>query len=166
MLAGTPVPISSPCTADPFSGDGSSCTVAAVNAPFYLFTTSGSPQRLFGQALIGGVSCAMFPGCVVRITVSGGSAVIASRLSQSDPVGILVNRIVRFRKVHGVRTPVLKLVGRVPLGPHHKGKVKIHWDLKVGGHKLKPGKYLIVLRAFDSHKVLLGTTKPVIVTIG
>jgi hypothetical protein len=165
LLSGTAVPLSSPCTADPFSGDGSSCTIAPVNAPWFLFTSSGSPQRLFSQAVVGGVACAEFPGCVVHIAVGAGGGTISSRLSQSNPVGILVNRIVRFRDVHGIRTPVLKLVGRVPLGLHHRGKVKIRWDLRVNGHKLKPGKYLIVLRAFNRQMVLIGTTKPVIVKI-
>ena len=166
VLAGARVPLSSPCTADPFTGDGASCLIAAVNGPFFTYTTQGSPQRLFSQAIVGAVTCALFPGgCHVQITQSGSGATISSQLSQSGAVGILVNRIVRFTKIHGVKVPVLKLVGKVPLGPQHRGHVHIRWNLKVNGHRLKPGKYLIVLRAFDSHKVLLGTTKPLIVTI-
>ena len=71
----------------------------------------------------------------------------------------------RFTRIHRKRVPVLKLVGRVPLGKHHRGHVHIRWNLKVNGHRLGRGKYLITLRGFDKHKVLLGTTKPVIVTI-
>ena len=37
------VPLSSSCTADPFTKDGATCTPADVNAPFYTFTTAGSP---------------------------------------------------------------------------------------------------------------------------
>ena len=83
----------------------------------------------------------------------------------TTPSGSSLQRIVRFTHVHGKRVPVLKLVGRVPLGKHHRGHVSIHWNLKVNGHKLKPGKYLITLRGFDRHHVLLGTTKPTTITI-
>ena len=162
LLADVRAPISSPCTADPFTNDGSACQIAAVNAPFFLFTTADSPQRLFAQAIVGGVSCALFPGCTVRVTASGNGAVISSRLGQDDTVGILVQRILRFTRVHGKRVPVLKAVGRVPLGRHHRGRVHIRWNLKVNGHKLGHGKYLITLRGFDRHRNPLGTTKPVI----
>jgi hypothetical protein len=60
---------------------------------------------------------------------------------------------------------VLKPVGRVPLGRHHRGRVHIHWNLKVRGHRLGRGRYLITLRGFDRHGDLLGTTKPVVFTI-
>lgn len=159
------VPISSSCTADPNSGDGSACAVAPVNSPFFLFTTAGSLQRLFAQAVLGGISCALFPGCTVSVTPSGAGAVISSRLGQSDMIGILVQRIVGSRRVHGQKVLVLKKVGRVPLGKHHRGRVHIFWNLTVAGHRLKPGRYLITLRGFDSHKNLLGTTIPVIFTV-
>ena len=165
LLADVRAPISSACTADPFTNDGANCVIAAVNAPFFLFTTADRPQRLFSQAIVGGISCALFPGCTVRVTASGTGAVISSRLGQDDTVGILVERIVRFARVHGKQVPVLKLVGRVPLGKHRRGGVRIRWNLKVNGHKLGRGKYQIILRGFDRHLNLLGTTKPVIFTV-
>ena len=158
-------PISSPCTADPFTTDGSNCQVAAVNAPFFLFTSVGSPQRLFGQAIAGGISCALFPGCTVSVTQTGNGAVISSQLGQDDTVGIPVQRIVRFTRIHGKRVPVLQTIGNVPLGHHRHGHLRIRWNLKVNGHRLGRGKYLITLRGFDQHHVLLGTTKPVIFTV-
>jgi hypothetical protein len=161
LLQDVRAPISSACTADPFTSDGSNCAIAQVNAPFFLFATADSPHRLFAQAIVGGISCALFPGCKVNVIQHGNAAVISSQLGQDDTVGILVQRIVRFTHVHGKRVPVLKAVGRVPLGKHH-GHVSIRWNLKVNGHKLKPGKYLIILRGFDRHHVLLGTTKPAI----
>jgi hypothetical protein len=159
------VPLSSSCTADPFTNDGSACPVAAVNAPFLLFTTAGSPQRLFGQAVIGGLNCILFPGCGLVVVSQAGGAVIQSSLGQSNNVGILVQRIIGTKKVHGKRTLVLRAVGRVPLGRHHKGKVKIHWNLKVNGHRLRPGRYLITLRALDRHRNVLGVTKSVVFTV-
>jgi hypothetical protein len=99
------------------------------------------------------------------VTPNGNGAVIASQLAQDDTVGILVQRIVRFAHIHGKLVPVLRPIGRVPLGLHHRGRVRIHWNLQVNGKKLKPGKYLIVLRGFDRHHILLGTTTPVILVV-
>jgi hypothetical protein len=159
-------PISSPCTTDPFTNDGSNCQVAAVNAPFFLFTTVGSPQRLFAQAIVGGISCALFPGCTASVTQTDNGAVISSQLGQNDSVGILVQRIVRFARIHGKRVPVLRTIGTVPLGRHRHGHLRIHWNLTVNGHRLGRGKYVIItLRGFDQHHVLLGTTKAVIFTV-
>ena len=165
LLTDVRQPISSACTADPSTLDGSGCVVAPVNGPFFLFATSDSPQRLFAQAIVGGISCALFRGCHVTVNQSGNSAVISSQLTQDDSVGILVQRVVRFTRVHGKRVPVLKLVGRVPLGPHHRGRLHIRWNLKVNGHRLSRGTYLIVLRGFDRHRILLGTTKPLFVKV-
>jgi hypothetical protein len=43
--------------------------------------------------------------------------------------------------------------------------VKIHWNLKVNGHRLAKGKYQILLRSLGSHRTVLGTTNPVTLTI-
>lgn len=59
----------------------------------------------------------------------------------------------------------MKLIGRVPLGAHRRGALRIHWNLKVNGHRLPRGRYLITLRGFDLKHNLLGTTKPVIFTV-
>ena len=115
-----------------------------------MFTTAGSPQRLFGEAVIGGPNCVLFPGCNLKIVGQGNGALIEGSLAQTNSVGILVQRIVRTKRVHGTRVLVLRAVGRVPLGHHHKGRLKIRWNLKVSGHLLKKGTYLITLRALDS----------------
>jgi hypothetical protein len=160
LLDGTRMPISSSCTADPFTQDGASCPVAPVNDPFFLFTTADSPQRLFSQAIVGGVNPALFPGSTVTVTPQGSTAVISSQLAQNDDVGILVQRIVGFAREHGAHVPLLRTVGRVPLGPHPRGQLHIRWNLEVDGHKLGSGKYLITLRGFDRHHALIGTTQP------
>jgi hypothetical protein len=159
------VPLSSSCTADPFTSDGAACPVAAVNSPFDLFTTAGSPQQLFGQALIGGPNCVLFRHCRLDIVTQGDGAEIEGSLGQDDSVGILVQRIIGTKRVHGTRVPVLRAVGRVPLGHHHKGQLRIHWNLKVNGHRLSKGRYLVTLRALDAHKNVLGLTHPVVVTV-
>jgi hypothetical protein len=159
------VPISSSCTADPFTTDGSACPVAAVNSPFDLFTTADSPQRLFGQAVIGGPNCVLFANCRVDVHRQGTGAVIQANLGQDCSVGILVQRIVGSKVVHGKRVPVLRRVGRVPLGRHHAGLLKIGWNLKVNGHRLRAGRYLITLRALDSQRDVIGRANSVILTI-
>jgi hypothetical protein len=147
------VPISSSCTADPFSKDGSACTPGDVNSPFYTFTTAGSPQRLFAQAAIGGPNCVLFYGCKVQIPVHPGYAEILANLRKRLTVGILVEHLDGRR------------VGRVPLGVHAKGRTHIRWDLKVGGKRLKKGRYRVTLRALDAHKNVLGLTKPVTIRV-
>jgi hypothetical protein len=159
------VPLSSSCTADPFTNDGSACPVAAVNAPFALFTTSGQPQRLFGQAVIGGPNNVLFPGYQLAVVPSAAGADIDSSLAQGLTVGILVQRVTGHRRIHGTRVPVLRRVGRVPLGRHPAGRLKIHWNLKVNGHQLRKGTYQITLRALDRHRTVLGTTNPVTLRI-
>jgi hypothetical protein len=150
------VAISSSCTADPFSKDGTACTPGDVNAPFYTFTTAGSPQRLFAQSAIGGPNCVIFYACHVSVPVHHGIAHIIAKLRKRLTVGILVER------VHGHR---VSPVGRVPLGSHHKGSLDLRWNLKVNGHRLKRGKYRVTLRALDSHRNILGVTKPVTISV-
>ncbi len=159
------VPVSSSCTADPFTSDGLACPVATVNSAFFLFTTSAIPQRLFGEEALDGPNCVLFPGCSLAVVPQGVGAVIRVRLSIPDHVGILVQRILGTRRVHGQRVLVLRTVGRVPLGPHHKGRLAIHWNLKVNGHRLGKGKYLITMRALDAKGNLLGHTNAVVLTI-
>jgi hypothetical protein len=54
--------------------------------------------------------------------------------------------------------------GASAAGHHHRGSLKIRWNLKVGG-RLKPGKYLITLRALDRHRNVLGYANPAVVKI-
>jgi hypothetical protein len=99
------------------------------------------------------------------VTPSGTGAVISSQLGQDDAVGILVQKFVRFTRAHGKRIPVVRTVGRVPLGRHNSGSVRIRWNLKVNGHRLRRGTYLITLRGLDRNHVQLGTTKPALLRV-
>jgi hypothetical protein len=146
------VPLSSNCTADPFTADGTNCPPADVNAAFDTFTTAGSPQRLFSQALTGGPNCVLFDKCRLDVKIRHGKAKIIAKLLQSHLVGITVDRVGK----HG-----LKRVGRVPLGKHPRSLLGLGWDLKVNGKKLRAGTYQITLRALDSKRNVLGVTKPV-----
>jgi hypothetical protein len=145
------VALSSSCTADPFSKDGTACTPGDLNAPFHTFTTAGTPQRLFAQADIGGPNCVLFKRCNVDVRVHGGRAEIDATLSQSHFVGIIVDRQVGGR---------FKRIGRVPLGDQHKGRLRLRWNLKVNGKRLHRGRYRITLRALDKKGNVLGLSRP------
>ena len=110
------VPLSSSCTSDPFTNDGAACPLAAINAPFYLFTTATSPQQLFGQAVIGGPNCVLFPGCKLAVDQQADAAVLSSTLGQGNDVGILVQRIVGTRHVQGKRVFKTSAGGTRPVG--------------------------------------------------
>jgi hypothetical protein len=150
------VALSSNCTADPFTADGRGCVPAQVNAPFDTYTTAGAPQRLFSQALNGGPNCVLFGLCRLEVEVHHhhhhhDDGLIRARLRQRHTVGITVDRVTR----HG-----LKRVGRVPLGTHRRGNLRLHWNLRVHGKRLHAGRYLITLRALDRKGNVLGTTRP------
>jgi hypothetical protein len=159
------VPISSSCTADPFTSEGSTCPVASLNASFYLFTTADSPQRLFGQAALGGPNCAIFTSCKLVIRIRHGRAKIIARLRQRHQVGILVERVVGTHRVHGHKVLRVRRVGRVPLGKHRSGKLRLGWRLRVNGKRLRHGRYRVTLRALDRKRNVLGTTKPTVIRL-
>ena len=99
------------------------------------------------------------------MNVSSNQATIVSTLRQQNTVGILVKRVVGHHRVHGRRVATLRRVGRVPLGAHHRGKVRLRWALKVKGKRLKPGHYQVTLRAIGKHRQVLGITKPVTIRV-
>jgi WD40 repeat protein len=77
--------------------------------------------------------------------LTGGS--VGFSLASGSTTGLLVQRIVGRHKVLGSTAPRLNKVGRVPLGRFGKGRHSRHWNLKVGGHKLRNGCYLVTFRA-------------------
>jgi hypothetical protein len=85
--------------------------------------------------------------------VHHGYAEILAQLRERLSIGILVERLDGSR------------VGRVPLGVHAKGRTHIRWNLKVGGKRLKQGRYRVTLRALDAHRNVLGLTKPVTIRV-
>src|SRR3954447_16408636 len=157
------VALSSSCTADPFSADGATCARGDVNAAFDTFTTAGSPQRLFSQALTEGPNCVLFYNCKLDVEIGGDHdhghhhhiAHILAKLRQRHFVGIVVDRLGK----HGATR-----VGRVPLGTHARGALDLRWDLKVNGKRLRAGHYRVTLRALDKGTVL-GLTKPVTISV-
>jgi hypothetical protein len=69
------------------------------------------------------------------------------RLVHPIGVGLLVQRLVGHHRLLGKTVPRLKLVGRVPLGYHRRGRFSVRWNHRVAGRKLAPGRYLVTVRA-------------------
>ncbi len=150
------VALSSSCTADPFTQDGSACAPGDVNAAFDTFTAAGRPQRLSSQALTGGPNCVLFYQCDLDVRINHKVAEIIARLRQGHRVGIIVDRLGRHGATH---------IGRVPLGAHPRSTLGLKWDLKVNGRRLTAGRYRVTLRALDAHGNVLGLTKPALVRV-
>ncbi|HEY7618791.1 MAG TPA: hypothetical protein VH834_03415, partial [Solirubrobacteraceae bacterium] len=150
------VALSSNCTADPFTADGTNCAPAAVNAAFDTFTTAGSPQRLFSQALTGGPNCVLFYKCQLIVRIHHHKATIYTKFRKYGRFGIIVDKVGK----HGN-----KRVGRVPLGTHPRSTLRLSWDLKVNGHRLRPGHYQVTGRALNTKGKVQGLTRPVRITV-
>jgi hypothetical protein len=52
------------------------------------------------------------------------------------------------------KLPKLRRVGVVDLGFHRKGHVVVHWNRRVRGHTLKPGRYTLVVQAKRGRKLV------------
>jgi WD40-like Beta Propeller Repeat len=76
-------------------------------------------------------------------------------------VGIfVVRRTGGTHRVLGVREPRIKVIGRVPLGHTRKGRNHLHWNGRVHGKRLKPGKYLLTFRLLR-HGNVTATSKSI-----
>jgi hypothetical protein len=71
----------------------------------------------------------IFAGCNVVLQLLNGTATVATSLLAAGPVGILVQRILGKQVV---------TVGRVPLGRHPVGRVRVKRNLSVNGQRLPP----------------------------
>jgi hypothetical protein len=93
------------------------------------------------------------------------TGLVSFQLATSSGVGLLVQRIVGHHKLFGRRVPTLKTIGRVPLGHFRRGKHTLHWNLRVEGRRLKPGRYLVTPRSVTSRLIVTGLGTPRILTI-
>ena len=154
------VPLSSNCTADPFTTDGAACTPGDVNAPFFTFTTAGSPQRLFSQAAIGGPNCVLFKHCVVAVNVSvtrrrscpSCASATRSGSSSSGWSGITACTAGASPAVPRRSRPARRAASR-------QGAAAL--GLKVNGKRLSPADTRSPCARSASTASVLGTTKPV-----
>jgi hypothetical protein len=77
-------------------------------------------------------------------------------LAQPATLALRVLLLPAVQKQAAFRLPVPKtrLVGTVPLGHHRAGRVTVHWNLKVAGRRVKPGRYVLILEARRAHKLV------------
>ncbi len=149
-------PLSSTCAANPLTQDGAVCPGGALGTSFFAFTNNATgPQRLFAAA-VAPSACEVIVGCDANVQFQGSSALVSFSLGQPVPVGILVQRKKGHKRVQ---------VGRVPFGLHHGARLRIRWNLRVNGHKLPPGRYLITLRAFGTNRHVIAAAHTVTLTI-
>ena len=80
------------------------------------------------------------------------------QLPSNDTTGRPIAYHARLDRIgaHGVQR-----IGRVPLGTHRRGNLRLSWNLRVHGKRLHAGRYRITLRALDRKGNVLGTTRPV-----
>ncbi len=90
---------------------------------------------------------------------------VEARLTVHSGVGILVQRIVGRQRILGRRAYRLRKVGRVPLGRFTKGTHHLRWNLRVNGRRLRPGRYLVTLRALTSGGVIHDMATPTVLRI-
>ncbi len=93
------------------------------------------------------------------------TGLIRVQLRLPSLIGIVVQRVVGRRKLLGRTVPKLRFVGRVPLGNFRKGGSKLHWDLRVNGRKLPPGRYHVTPRSLTPSGGIRDLGKPVLITI-
>jgi hypothetical protein len=100
-----------------------------------------------------------------RFTRVGAQGLISFSLFNPTGVGILVQRIVGKHTQFGKMVPKLAPVGRVPLGNFKKGRGKVRWNGRVGGRRLKPGRYQITVRAVSPKGAVLDLGTPRTLTV-
>ncbi len=87
------------------------------------------------------------------------------RLKQPTGIGIIVQRILGTHRVLGKKGYRLGPARRVPLGSFGKGSHHVRWDRKVGGHRLKPGRYLVTVRAVTPKAVVRELGRPHVIRV-
>ncbi len=102
---------------------------------------------------------------------------VVTTLPVASDVGLLIQRRGKPRRVAAEvptptgtqrvtrEVPTLIKVGKIPLGPHHKGRNTIHYKLLVNGHPLAPGSYIVTLRSLNSKHQVLDLSQPVALTV-
>jgi 56kDa selenium binding protein (SBP56)/Domain of unknown function (DUF5122) beta-propeller len=110
------------------------------------------------------LGCVNIGACTVGVQTTGSSATFTQTNTTAQSNGILVERVLRFKRVAGRRVPVTRPVGRVPFGPQRRGRIKIRWDYNVNGTRLPAGTYRITMRTLRRDK-LVELARPLIVKV-
>ena len=90
--------------------------------------------------------------------------IVTANLAVASGVGLFVQRITGRHRVLGKRAFKLRTVGRVPFGTFKKGRVRERWNLRVNGKRLRPGRYLLTVRAVRG-KTVRELGKPKVIRI-
>lgn len=126
------------------------------------FDGSGTGSSFFAARFQ--LGCMNIRACTVGVQTSGGSATFTQTNTVAQFNGILVDRVLRVRRIAGRRVPVTRRVGRVPFGSQRKGRIQIAWDYKVNGKRLPAGTYRITMRTLRRGKVV-ELARPLIVKV-
>ena len=96
------------------------------------------------------------PSVAIATTKIVHGTTINTTLSRWAKLTLTVLHIVPTgRAVDGAVTkPHTKLVGVVSFGRHHKGRVRLHWNRRVRGKRLKRGRYVLILKAITGSKLI------------
>jgi uncharacterized delta-60 repeat protein len=89
-------------------------------------------------------ACPPLVGCAVVTLLNPTTALVVPDLTQPMKIGALVRRVAGHRLI---------AVGRVPLGKRGAG-ARIRWNLRVNGHRLPHGTYVVNVRALRGSKVV------------
>ena len=116
------------------------------------FDGGGTGSRFFAARFQ--LGCVNIRACTVGVQTSGNSATFTQTNTAAQFNGILVERVLRFKRIAGRRVPVTRRVGRVPFGPQRKGRITITWDYNVNGKRLSAGTYRITMRTLRQGKVV------------
>jgi uncharacterized delta-60 repeat protein len=112
-------------------------------------------EKAVALARYGPGSCTSLLGCVTLVQISPGTILVAADLQKPQGVGIVVSRV---RHGHAKR------VGRVPFGHQRRGNIHIRWHIRVGGKRLKPGRYRVRARALR-HGRVVAVSRPIRIRI-
>jgi hypothetical protein len=85
---------------------------------------------------------------------------VVTNLGVAAPIGLFVQRVVGHHRLLGRRVPILKTIGRIPLGQFQRGRHKIHWQPVVNGRRLSPGLYQFTVRALTKSGRIRDLGKP------
>lgn len=122
-----------------------------------------------------------FPVVAEDGTHSAGADFVLARVTSAEACtlcGLVVARNpprgpITFTVLHGPGGPAMGILvrqrqrgktvtlGRVPFGPQRLGRVVLRWNRRVAGRPLKPGSYLIIVRALDQHRHVVALSNPI-----
>ena len=126
------------------------------------FDGSGTGSRFFAARFQ--LGCVNIRACTVGVQTSGNSTTFTQTNTAAQFNGILVERVLRSKRIAGRRVPITRRVGRVPFGPQRKGRITITWDHKVNGKRLPAGTYRITMRTLRRDTVV-ELARPLIVKL-